>query len=241
MQWFVARGYRDVFFHPSRGALVAVLFQALFLLTGCDRIFEDQSKRSLETAEKKFIEGDYKAAVRYYESALDGTAATAEVHYKLALLFDDKLKNPLAATYHFQRYLELKPDGSHVKEVRGFIQEDELKIAGSLSHGALMSQEDAARLKNDNLLLRQQIVELRANSKLAAARADGAPAGATGAGKSPPPGSTTYVVQHGDTLASIARKFYKGSTRWKDIQDANFNTLKGTVKLKAGMTLIIPK
>ena len=28
--------------------------------------------------------------------------------------------------------------------------------------------------------------------------------------------------------------------RWKDIQDANFNSLEGTVKIKPGMTLIIP-
>ena len=55
-----------------------------------------------------------------------------------------------------------------------------------------------------------------------------------------PPGAKTYVVQHGDTLASISRKFYKNSGRWKDIQDANFNSLSGTVKLKQGMTLIIP-
>ena len=42
--------------------------------------------------------GDYSSAIQYYEGALDGTADTADVHYKMALLFDDKLKNPLAAT-----------------------------------------------------------------------------------------------------------------------------------------------
>ena len=55
-----------------------------------------------------------------------------------------------------------------------------------------------------------------------------------------PPGSRTYTVVPGDTLAKISRKYYKNSTRAKDIQDANFNALEGTVTIKPGMTLIIP-
>lgn len=217
----------------------AAAFAFLFLLTGCDQIFQDHSKRSLDEAEKKYAEGDFRGAVQCYEAALDGTAKTAEVHYKLALTYDDKLKNPLGAMHHFQRYLELKPSGPHAKDARNFVKEDELKLVATLSHGALMSQEDAARLKNDNLALRKQITELRAAPRQPASRTE---AQSTGAGAKPlSSGLRTYVVQHGDTLASISRKFFKTSVRWKDIQDANFNALNGAVKLKPGMTLIIPK
>ena len=240
MQGQAPRGYAAVSFHARRRIAITALIPLLFLSAGCDQVFQDPAKRSLDTAEKKYNEGDYVSAIQYYEGALDGTVATAEVHYKMALLYDDKLKNPLAATYHFQRYLELSPSGSHAKDVRSFIQEDNLKLVSSLSHGAMMSQEDAARLKNDNLILRKQIEQLRAAPRTPAAPGE-APAGNIDPGKPLPAGATTYEVQHGDTLASIARKFYKGSARWKDIQDANYNTLKGTVKLKAGMTLIIPK
>lgn len=217
---------------------------ALLLLAGCDQVFQDHTKRSLDIANKKYAEGDFKGAAQYYEDALDGTAETADTHYKLGLLFDDKFKNPLAATYHFQRYLELKPSGPHAKEAKSFIQEDQLKIVTALSRGALMSQEDAARLKNDNLALRKQNAELYAQLH-AASRPQGQkgtdPQPGGGPAKSLPPGARTYEVQHGDTLASIARKFYKSSTRWKDIEDANFNTLSGKAKLKPGMILIIPK
>ena len=41
-------------------------------------------------------------------------------------------------------------------------------------------------------------------------------------------------------MASIAQLYYKNRARWKDIQDANFNSLEGTVKIKPGMVLIIP-
>ncbi|MGB8354269.1 MAG: LysM peptidoglycan-binding domain-containing protein [Chthoniobacteraceae bacterium] len=240
MQGAAPRGYAAGLFHGRGRVAAAIVVPMLFLLGSCDQVFQDPSKRALDTAEKKYSAGDYPGAIQYYESALDGTAATAEIHYKMALLYDDKLKNPLAATYHFQRYLDLNPSGSHAKEVRTFIQEDNLKLVGSLSQGAMMSQADAARLKNDNLALRKQIVELRAAPRAAGVQG-GEPAGSIDPGKPLPAGATTYEVQRGDTLASIARKFYKGSTRWKDIQDANYSTLKGTVKLKAGMTLVIPK
>src|SRR4029077_21178964 len=50
----------------------------------------------------------------------------------------------------------------------------------------------------------------------------------------------TYVVQRGDTLASISRKFYKTSTRWKQILDANRNVIDNPKKLVVGQTLVIP-
>jgi len=217
----------------------------LLLLTGCEKLFQQRSKMALETADQSYSEGDYQGALQHYEDALDGTQATAEVHYKMALLFDDKLKNPLAATYHFQRYLELDPSGSHAKDAKNFIKGDQLKLLASMSNGAMMSQEDAARLKNDNLTLRKQNVELNALLHSASTRppetkSPGATPSTTLDPKALPAGFRTYEVQHGDTLASISRKFYKTPARWKDIQDANFNTLGGTAKLKPGMTLIIP-
>lgn len=222
-------------FLPARMAVAACVF---LLSAGCERAFQSPSKQALDTAEKKYAAGDYQGSVQFYEAALGGDADAAEIHYKLALLFDDKLKNPVAAMYHFQRYLDLKPAGSHAKEAAGFIKEDELKLATALSHGAFMSQEDAARLKNDNLTLRQQIAELRA-ARVPSPRDNNPQTG--GADTPAPAGSRTYDVQAGDTLASIARKFYKNSARWKDIQNANYSKLKGTSKLKPGMTLVIPK
>jgi nucleoid-associated protein YgaU len=60
------------------------------------------------------------------------------------------------------------------------------------------------------------------------------------AGKKPGTGPQTYVVREGDTLASISRKFYKSSGRWKKIRDANRSVLDDPTKLKPGTTLTIP-
>ena len=106
-----------------------------------------------------------------------------------------------------------------------------------MGKGAPMSQEDAARLKNDNFELRKQLTELRAQRS-----GPSSPAMVNGAAvqKPAPAGARTYTVQPHDTLASISRRYFKTSARWKDIQDANFNALGGTVRLKPGMTLVIP-
>jgi LysM repeat protein len=50
----------------------------------------------------------------------------------------------------------------------------------------------------------------------------------------------TYVVQPGDTFASISKKFYQTPSRWKDILDANQNQVSNPDELKAGQTIILP-
>jgi len=92
-------------------------------------------------------------------------------------------------------------------------------------------------LKNENQILREQLTALRAQRAMPAAtlNAKGEPMQ-----KPIPPGARTYTVQSGDTLAKISRKYYKTPARARDIQDANFNALSGTVKIKPGMVLIIP-
>lgn len=51
----------------------------------------------------------------------------------------------------------------------------------------------------------------------------------------------TYKVQPGDTLGSIARRFYKNSGQWQKIVEANKGALSDPTKLKQGTVLIIPE
>jgi nucleoid-associated protein YgaU len=206
--------------------LIAV---TLLAFPGCERLFDKGSKEDIAAADKKAAAGDFQGAVPLYEAALDGTANTAEVHYKLALLYDSKLQSPVDALHHMDRYLELAPTGAHVRDAKAYQKEGEAKLLTRLSNGSPITQQDAVRLKNEN--------ELRAQKPLPAAtvNARGEPVQ-----KPIPPGARTYTVQSGDTLAKISRHFYKNSARARDIQDANFNSLDGTVKIKTGMVLIIP-
>jgi nucleoid-associated protein YgaU len=51
----------------------------------------------------------------------------------------------------------------------------------------------------------------------------------------------TYTVAQGDTLAGIARKFYRNSSQWPKIAEANKEALPDPTKLKVGMLLNIPE
>lgn len=211
---------------------------AVVALTGCDELFnKDPRKNELATANQKASAGDFRNAVKLYEASLDGTEKSAEVHFKLGVIYDEKIKSPVDALHHFSRYLELTPNGPHAKEARAFKKEAELKLVTTLSKGSFVSQDEAVRLKNENLSLRKAVVELRAQKSLPPPTP-----GAKGeqVQKPIPPGARTHVVEPGETLASIAVKYYKNKARWKDIQDANFYSLDGAAKIKPGQTLIIP-
>ena len=65
----------------------------------------------------------------------------------------------------------------------------------------------------------------------------------TGSMPSTPARYDTYVVQKGDSLWSIAKKpeVYGKATQWRRLFDANRDILKSPDRLRAGMTLKIPR
>jgi tetratricopeptide (TPR) repeat protein len=222
----------------------------LFLLTmemGCDRMTTSRGAQLVKEAEAKATEGDYIHAVGLYETALDGSAQSADVHYQLALLYDDKMNDPLHALHHFKRYLTLAPNGSHAADAKNFMKRDEIALMTSLSGDSVVTRAEVSRLKNENLSLRKEIEERWASNRSAAV-ASGKPALPEGRAEKKAAASAkksdrhpqTYVVRSGDTLASISRKFYKTSARWKEIREANSKSVDDPEKLKVGQSLAIP-
>src|SRR5437016_11351945 len=143
----------------SRLHILAALFSMLVLFSGCDRMVTSRNTRLVKEADWKAAQGDYLWAINLYEAALDGTPQSGEVHFKLALLYDDKLNDPLHALHHFKRYLVLSPEGAHAAEVRDFMHRDEVALGTSLSGDSVVTRSEAARLRNENLNLHRQIDE----------------------------------------------------------------------------------
>src|SRR5213596_240738 len=129
----------------------------------CDRMITPRSAQIIKDAESKTADGNFLRAIALYESALDDSPRAAEVHYRLALLYDDKMHDPLHALHHFKRYLTLAPSGPHANEVKNFMKKSELELGTSLSGDAVVSRSEAARLKNENLALRKELDDLRAH------------------------------------------------------------------------------
>ena len=220
---------------------VCIRLSILFVLglAGCDYMGASRRVQLVQDADTKSAQGDFTRAINLYEAALDDSPRCAEVHYKLALLYDDKLNDPVSALHHFRRCLALSPAGTHAADVKNSIKHDEIAALTVLSGDSVITRSEAARLRNENLNLHKELEARSATLPIGSGKAQARDASSkkTASRKSE---GRTYVVRSGDTLASISRKFYKSSTRWKAILDANKQEIRDPKKLTVGQSLIIP-
>jgi len=287
---------RRVYLQSLLGAAAALS------LVGCDMLTVSQTGRNIREGNDAVVRGEVGKAQQHFEAALDGTMLSAEAHYRLGLLYEDQLKNEIGALHHFERYLELAPQGQFATDVKAYVERLRLLIVSRLADGPVTPAREATRLKNENLALKQQLTDLRqmppgrAPTPVPAATPPPAPAAASTpamvVAATPPPApvapavaaepevrralpvtpaaaaaqtegdtpivtpitqgapaaapiaaapSRTYQVKSGDTLAGIARQFYKNSGQWQKIAEANKGTLSDPTKLKPGMVLVIPE
>ena len=187
---------------------ITIIFCIAALLSGCN--FENAEQKG--DAEAKA--GRFESAIYWYEAAL-GRDDRETVHWKMAEIFANKLRDPLGAAYHYRRILTLYPNGSRADASRTALHR--LQASGP----ALEASPNRPRVAS--------------TPKLSAAQQAAAEAEKEAKSK-----VRTYVVQTGDTLESISKKFFQTSARWKDILDANQNQLSNPEALKAGQTIILP-
>lgn len=220
-------------------ACVRLSVLVLLCLTACDRLGASRSAQLIQDADTKSAQGDFARAINLYEAALDDSPRCADVHYKLALLYDDKLNDPVSALHHFRRYLALSPTGAHATDVKNSIKRDEIAALTVLSGDSVITRAEAARLRNENLDLHKQ---LEARAVPARTATDKSPQESDTSSKKAASrkGDRSYVVQSGDTLFSISRKFYKSPKHWKEILNANRKSIRDPKKLTVGQTLVIP-
>src|SRR2546428_5968728 len=183
-----------------RIAIGWVWLSILFIcgLGACDRIGTSRYAQLMQDADSKSANGDFARAINLYEAALDDSPRCAEIHYKLALLYDDKLNDPVSALHHFKRYLALSPNGTHANEVKNSIKHDEVAALTALSGDSVIARSEVARLQNENLNLRKELETRTTASRIAPekSKANGASSKKNTSKKA----DRTDVVQPGDTL-----------------------------------------
>jgi tetratricopeptide (TPR) repeat protein len=65
--------------------------------------------------------GDYKQALEEYKQALELMPMDADLHYNMAVIYDDNIKNKQQAAYHYQRYLDLNQHASDRIKVEAWL------------------------------------------------------------------------------------------------------------------------
>jgi nucleoid-associated protein YgaU len=286
---------------------------ALWLVTGCDR--GDREVTSAEADESNYRlgqqlvkQGRSQEALSAYLKVIARRGESApESHLEAGLLYLQQIKDPLAAIYHFRKYLELQPNSRQAVYVKGLVDTAKREFARTLPAQPLESQterldmaEQLDRYQRENDQLKAELAALRGSataptirvrkdvsldspvqeappeththafllsdplpvetateSPVSLAPETPAPAPpAPVARSSPPPApqrstvrsvptapaavNRRHVISKGDTLFSLAQKYYGNRARWRDIFNANRDVLPTEHALRLGMEIKIP-
>jgi len=243
---------------------VIVLSLLVFSSTGCfesagelDR--NDGQHPLLKKASDRLRARDTDKAVQLYLEALHANPTLARAHLELGLIYDEHKEDYIRAIYHYQRYLEMRPETEKRQLIEDAVRHSRMAYAASLPQRPSEAIEVIAQLKNENRVLRQRNQELmgRLEEKISAAAdnpyvptlsAEDPVLRAQRPDPTPPvevavsPSKVThYTVKANDTLISISKKVYGTSKRWKDIYQANRGEIGSTYRLKIGQRLNIPR
>lgn len=136
------------------------------VLSGCYPSGDEQLN---EQRDPHFLAGkaylntfNYRAAAEEFEKALEANPRSASAHFELGLLYEQKLaveNAPAIAIYHFDKFLQLRPNSEHAQIVRQKILACKREIARpfAVDPGAQSYLREYERLKVENAQLKNQI------------------------------------------------------------------------------------
>lgn len=223
------------------------------IVAGCGSDFERRERREerdpliLRALDRKRTD-NMDGAQELFQKALNRRPELARAHLELGLLYDDHYEDYVRAIYHYQAYLEMRPDAQKKPIVEDLLRSAKISYAATLPHQPSGALAEIRTLKNENRMLRRKIEEMMQNAAGSAVTSSSSRSvsSATSAARNPRPASAqsssdTYVVKSGDTLSKIAQRLYNDSSKWKQIYDANRGTMASPQSLRIGQTLIIPR
>lgn len=207
------------------------LFLVLIVLTGCipsgDNQLEEQRDAHFLAGKAYLNTFNYRAAAGEFEKAIETNPRSASAHFELGLLYEQKLaveNAPAIAIYHFDKFLQLRPNSDYAPIVKQKILACKREIAKpfAVDPGAQAYLREYERIKAENNQLKNQIElwqvyysNLMAKGQsVVAPQPQGVRTGnpsvalqpAPQIAKSPTQEYVKYTVKAGDTMAAIAKR-----------------------------------
>ena len=226
-----------------------------------------------ESDEKQYRLGqDYKSQGRMEEAlgaflrVIDARRDAPESHLEVGYIYLRTLKDPIRAIYHFDRYLQFKPQSPRASQVRQLIETAQKEFArqlpaqpyeGELDRMDLMDLMKS--LKQENESLKRELMTARARveqlenvlgqarrstqsnqAPAVSIRTEVPPAPVVPQLPGPSAAPRGYTVQSGDTLSTISDRFYGTTARWIDIYQANRDRISSENAIRVGQEIRIP-
>lgn len=219
----------------------------LALLAGCSRAPDESREardRNLRRAASAEREQDIDQAIAWCEKALKRRPDLALAHRKLGLMLQNVRQDYVAALYHYNRYLQLRPESEYRDDIEGFIQTCRLSYAAQISASPdELKRELQARDKQIKRLSRE-VAALRAEQAGLSSPGGSAPAqrpqDSVAAARTTSNAPRIHVVEAGENLATISTRYYGTPSRWKHIFNANQGRLTDANNVRVGTRLEIP-
>jgi tetratricopeptide (TPR) repeat protein len=257
---------------PPRFAIVASLF-LLVLFSACKpsdvEVVGETDEKQYQLAKDYQSQGRTEEALSAFLRVIDARRDAPESHFESGYIYLNALKDPVRAIYHFDRYLQFKPQSPQAGQVRQLIETAQKEFArqlpaqpyqGDLDRIDLMELVKNLKLENDSvkreLAIARNRVEKLENVLGDARRVPSAQTNVTQsqrprvapsqqqtspqAAPNPATAPRTYTVLSGDSLSSISRKVYGTPSRWIDIYQANRDRLSSENALRVGQEIRIP-
>ncbi|MDD5677858.1 MAG: LysM peptidoglycan-binding domain-containing protein [Kiritimatiellae bacterium] len=154
------------FFKVSAWIVVTAL--AAGLLAGCTAQVQEQdslefSYPAIRKARAKLREGDKQAALELLNKAIDEKPRMAQAHLEAAQLYDDYDRDYVRAIYHYERYLELRPQTEKREMIEGFIRKAKIAFAASVAEQVPGLDKKVQALQDENDRLKQDLQQVRSN------------------------------------------------------------------------------
>ena len=234
-------------------ASLACAAGSLILLSGClpanDTHTDEQNDPHYLRGRALVSSQDFRGAVAEFEQALESNPHSASAHFQLGWLYEEKMKDPAAAIYHYQRQLSLQPASPNSEAAKGRIRACKRELADIEFPLPITQnlQRDVDRLTAENQLLKQQMETLKGQLAAAEAAAQARPAAPVYSGSglataAPAQNSSVttarprvHVVKSRETIASIAQQY---SVKPNAILAANPKV--DPRRLRVGQTINLP-
>ena len=105
---------------------------------------------------------EYPGAVESFEESLEANPRSAKAHYQLGMLYEDKVPDPAAAIYHYERYLKLYPGAGNAPLINQHIDACKQQLAAGVLGlpSTSAAQQQLERLAETNRVLLQRVEQL---------------------------------------------------------------------------------
>lgn len=235
---------------------VGLALVSLMATVGCERVPNDVREARNRHMRRALIAKqaqDIDRAIDGCQQALKRKPDLALAHRELALMLDNYREDYVGAIYHYQRYLELRPDSTNREAVEELIRHCRMNFAAQIGATPEEWQRDL-QVRNDRIrTLETELALWRSGEMSAAAAAPSTaprkPTAKTKPTAAPAPAPTapapaaaarTHVVSAGETLGTIAARYYGSPAQWNRIYKANQDQIQNPNNVRVGTTLVIP-